>query len=542
MEKRVLLAIVLSFMVLILWSYLFPPQRQSDQSAIKAPEPHEETTKSKEPSRQEEKTIPDTKERRISLPQKEIHIETPLYKMTLSTEGTTITQFLLKRYYKDLEKKEMVDIAKVQSEQLPHLTWVMKGLRDESVEVECSNETISLSESSKPGQLTIQYKTSLGEKVYHKFTFYPDSYKIDVETSLGSRDKTEGSISNVILNINGHQISSKSYELYSGFSAYLDKSFKHLELSNKNPSEQLKGSLKYLALETTYFVTSLILPEDFRGKVTVSQGAQKDLFAEANILDKTNEQKEVMQRYALYLGPKELEQLKKVGDHLDELVDFGWTNFIAKPLLYGMKFCNDYVRNYGISIIILTIFVKIIFWPLSNKSYKSMKEMQKIQPLLMKIREKYKDNKEQMNKELMQLYRTYKINPMSGCLPIIVQIPVFFALYKVLSASIELRHAPFMLWIKDLSAPDRLFNFSFSIPLMDPPYGIPVLTLLMGASMFIQQKMSPPPGDPTQAKVMLLLPLIFTFMFINFPSGLVLYWFVNNILSIAQQYYIQKKL
>ena len=145
-----------------------------------------------------------------------------------------------------------------------------------------------------------------------------------------------------------------------------------------------------------------------------------------------------------------------------------------------------------------------------------------------------------MNTEMMNLYKTYKVNPMSGCLPMLIQLPVFFALFRLLGSSIELRHAPFMLWINDLSAPDRLFNFPFAIPFMAPPHGIPVLTLLMGASMFIQQKMTPTPGDPAQAKMMMFMPIIFTFMFINFPSGLVLYWLVNNILSIGQQYRILK--
>jgi YidC/Oxa1 family membrane protein insertase len=169
-----------------------------------------------------------------------------------------------------------------------------------------------------------------------------------------------------------------------------------------------------------------------------------------------------------------------------------------------------------------------------------MKEMQKIQPLMAKIRDRYKDDREQMQREMMNLYKTYKVNPMGGCLPMLIQIPVFFALYKILSIAIELRQAPFMLWITDLSTPDRLFHFPFSIPFMSAPAGIPVLTLLMGASMFLQQKMSPPPGDPAQAKMMMFLPIIFTVMFINFPSGLVLYWLVNNVISIGQQYRIKK--
>jgi YidC/Oxa1 family membrane protein insertase len=170
-----------------------------------------------------------------------------------------------------------------------------------------------------------------------------------------------------------------------------------------------------------------------------------------------------------------------------------------------------------------------------------MNAMKRLQPLMTEIREKYKNDKKQMNQELMGLYKTYKINPMGGCLPMVLQIPVFFALYRMLYQAIELRHAPFLLWITDLSAPDRLFHFSFSIPFMQPPFGIPVLTLIMGATMLLQQKMSPPPGDPTQAKMMMLMPIVFTFIFINFSAGLVLYWLVNNVLSIAQQYYIQKK-
>ena len=199
------------------------------------------------------------------------------------------------------------------------------------------------------------------------------------------------------------------------------------------------------------------------------------------------------------------------------------------------------IPNYGIAIIILTLITKVILFPLGNKSYKSMNDMKRMQPLMTEIREKHKDDKKKMNEETMALYRTYKINPVGGCLPMVVQLPVFFALYRMLYQAIELRHAPFFGWINDLSAPDRLFEFGFSVPFMEPPHGIPVLTIVMGATMFLQQKMSPPPGDPTQAKLMMFMPLIFTVIFINFSAGLVLYWLINNVFSIAQQYYIQKK-
>jgi len=242
--------------------------------------------------------------------------------------------------------------------------------------------------------------------------------------------------------------------------------------------------------------------------------------------------------YMIFYGPKDLKILEPLGHNLAQAVDFGWFDVIAKPFLIAMNLIYDFIGNYGIAIIIITLITKLIFWPLTRKSYKSMKEMQKLQPHVKRIREKFKDDKQRMNQEIMQLYKTYKVNPAGGCLPMLVQIPVFIAFYKVLGNAIELRHAPFMLWINDLSAPDRL-------PIgMDIPYvgnGLPILTLLMGASMFLQQKMTPTTGDPTQAKMMMLMPIVFTVIFINFSSGLVLYWLVSNILSIAQQYYVAKK-
>ena len=242
------------------------------------------------------------------------------------------------------------------------------------------------------------------------------------------------------------------------------------------------------------------------------------------------------------MGPKSVSLLKTYDTQLDRAVYFGKLDFLAKPCLWFMNFIYRYIPNYGVAIILLTIVSRGIFWPLAKKSYKSMGEMRRLQPLMQEIREKYKDDKTRMNQEMMGLYRTYKVNPMGGCLPMLIQLPVFFALYKMLYSAIELRHAPFFGWINDLSAPDRLFHFGFSIPFMHPPYGIPVLTLVMGATMLIQQKMSPQAGDPTQAKMMMLMPLVFTFIFINFSSGLVLYWLVSNLFSIAQQYYTQKQM
>jgi len=234
-----------------------------------------------------------------------------------------------------------------------------------------------------------------------------------------------------------------------------------------------------------------------------------------------------------YLGPREKNALEAAPDDLVQALHYGWFDIIAKPLIYVLNFFYEYVHNYGIAIILLTICIKLIFWPLSQKSYKSMQQMKKLQPMMVKLREKHKDDRQKMNEEMMQLYKTYKVNPLGGCLPIAVQIPVFISLYQALMGAIELRHAPFIthvpftdiVWLADLSA-------------KDPYYVTPII---MGATMFLQQKLTPAPGDPMQAKIMLFLPIIFTFLFLSFPSGLVLYWLVNNVLSIAQQWWVMRK-
>ncbi|MCP4668826.1 MAG: membrane protein insertase YidC, partial [Deltaproteobacteria bacterium] len=333
----------------------------------------------------------------------------------------------------------------------------------------------------------------------------------------------------------------KGYYSFVGLAILVNDELEELDIEEPSESDAYKGRVEWMAYEDEYFI-SAIIPEategSFRGRLAPS-GMLSGRYVSPPV--SLGALAQISSRYTLYFGPRDLAVLKGLEKNLDRAVNFGWTDIIARPLLYLLRFFNQYIHNYGVSIILLTILIKILFWPLTHKSYKSMKEMQKLQPRMAKLREKYKDNKQQLNKEMMALYKTYKVNPMGGCLPMVIQIPVFFALFRLLGSAIELRHAPFTLWIKDLSAPDRLFNFPFTIPLMEPPYGIPVLTLLMGASMFIQQKMTPTPGDPTQAKIMMFLPVIFTFLFINFPSGLVLYWLVNNILSIGQQYRIHRR-
>jgi YidC/Oxa1 family membrane protein insertase len=231
----------------------------------------------------------------------------------------------------------------------------------------------------------------------------------------------------------------------------------------------------------------------------------------------------------LYFGPKDLGALKAAGPTLDRAVDFGLFWFVAVPLHWCLLALHALTGNYGVDIILVSTLIKVLFIPLTAKSMESMRAMQRLQPEMAKIRERFKDDAQRLQKETMELYRRHHVNPLSGCLPMLLQIPFFVGLYNTLLNAIELRHAPFVLWITDLSSPERLTVAGV---------GIPMLGIAMGASMLVQQWMAPAAGDPAQRRMMMIMPVLFTFMFINFPSGLVLYWLVNNLLTIAQQYFV----
>jgi YidC/Oxa1 family membrane protein insertase len=259
--------------------------------------------------------------------------------------------------------------------------------------------------------------------------------------------------------------------------------------------------------------------------------------------------------HRIFAGAKEVDLLRRYGEELkveklDWAIDFGWFWFFTKPFLFALKWIYGHVGNFGIAILILTIIVKILFFPLANKSYKSMSQMKKLSPEIQRIRERYAQDKAMMNQEMMKLYKKERINPAAGCLPILLQIPVFFALYKVLFVAIEMRHAPFFGWIRDLSAPDptSILNLFGLLPWPTPDpssllhfISIGIWPLIMGATMWLQHRLNPAPPDPIQAKVFAWMPVIFTVMLASFPAGLVIYWAWNNVLSIGQQWLIMKK-
>jgi YidC/Oxa1 family membrane protein insertase len=291
----------------------------------------------------------------------------------------------------------------------------------------------------------------------------------------------------------------------------------------------------WIGIIQRYFAASWILPEDI-AREFYTKKISDNMYSVGVItkLPEISEGQTIVFETFLFAGPQTKDDLNQAAPGMNYVVDYGILHFIAAPLFSVLTGIYKMVSNWGISIILLTILIKLVFYPLSAASYRSMGQMRELAPRLQSMKEKFGDDKQKMQQAMMELYKTEKINPLGGCLPILVQIPVFIALYWVLLGSVELRGASFM-WLSDLSKPDTLFGNLWFLP-------IGPLPILMAASMFLQTKLNPKPVDPMQARLMLMMPIIFSFFFFFFPAGLVLYWLVNNVLSMAQQWYINKKI
>jgi YidC/Oxa1 family membrane protein insertase len=548
-QMRLLLAIGLSFLVLFVWSMFFvdnqaptdtqqavPTGNTIDQAGTEiAPTPEKSAISQLETDELKTSQVSEN-------PSREITVETPFYTVSLTAKGACFNSYILKNYREtvdaDSANKQLIPRSFKNGEILLSLSGQsLKGLNEAVFSVSESADRLVIEDAKQ--SLTFSWVAEDGTILTKTYTFDPFSYLIDLKIIM--KNASDRVLKDqLILSVRKPIEENKGYG-FVGPSALIDDKLEQIKTKKIEDKDEYKGKIKWISVEDRYFLSSIIPSSEVNSRIKL---VADDQIVENQLVNPVFElspgtQKEF--QFFVFMGPKSMELLDSLGYDLGKALNFGFFNLIAKPCLWFMNKIHSVVPNYGIAIIILTIFTKVLLWPLGNKSYKSMSEMKKLQPLMTEIREKYKGDKQKMNQELMALYRTYKVNPMGGCLPMVLQIPVFFALYRMLYQAIELRHAPFFLWINDLSAPDRLFNFGFSIPFMEPPYGIPVLTIIMGATMLLQQKMSPPPGDPTQAKMMMLMPVVFTFIFINFSSGLVLYWLVNNVLSISQQYYVQKK-
>ena len=551
-QSRLLIAIVLSLAIFLAWQFIFAPdeaeRRQAkeveapaveEKQAVKDTEkPYKEAVET--PAHVEQSTVEETPLQIAAT----VTVDTPLYQAKISENGAVFYSFLLKNYREKVQKDAPFKQILTGDETvgIGRLGFSGKSIAGLDKAVFTANlATGQLDVNDSPRNLTFSWRSQDGIVIEKTYKFAPDTYAIGMEVII-KNSSGRGIQDRLFVSLNAKAPGDKRMYAFEGPSALINDELKEIKTKKLKDQNTFEGKIKWVALQSRYFMSGLIPDQIEEASLHLALKSDKFVAARYRQPEKAIQAgTQYTYNYQLFMGPKRIEELKNVGNDLNKVVDFGWFDILAKPCLWLMNLFYSVIPNYGVAIIVLTLLVKILLWPLGQKSYKSMSEMKKIQPLMKEIREKYKDDKQRMNQEVMGLYRTYKINPLGGCLPMVVQLPVFFALYRMLYEAIELRHAPFFLWIDDLAAPDRLFRFDFSIPFMEPPYGIPVLTIVMGASMLLQQKMSPPMGDATQAKMMMFMPIIFTFIFINFSSGLVLYWLVNNILSIAQQYYTQKK-
>ena len=394
-------------------------------------------------------------------------------------------------------------------------------------------DNYELGDQSDKLQVVLKANDSNGVKVLKIITFHRDSYVVDItyqiENDTSMPIKSSAYFQFIRDDVNPAGVS-KMVPTFTGVAVYTDKDkFQKVSFSDidkgkvKYPSESNNG---WIGILQHYFVSAWI-PEENSKREFYTRKLKNGLYSAGVILPfpvVAPGQKEQL-TVPFYAGPAE-SQLNAIAPGLGLTVDYGWLTVVATPIFWTLSFIHGLVNNWGVAIIILTLLIKILFFPLSAASYRSMAKMRMVAPKLEKIKQQYANDREQLNRAMMDLYKTEKINPLGGCLPVVIQIPVFISLYWSILASVEMRYAPFFGWITDLSAPD-------------PYYVLPVL---MGISMLLQSRLNPAPPDPMQAKLMKIMPVAFSVMFFFFPAGLVLYSIVNNGLSIAQQWYITRKI
>lgn len=508
MEKRTLIAIVLSILVLLLFQYVYrpdfkPPQDNKtiilDNSNAKPSDLKDEATLESGLVRQDTYEIK---------PTDLINIENDYLLITFNKKTGNINEIAIKKYENKVDKSVSFKTAYGDYFKL----YNIGKPSDYKVEKKTDTTTIDFIFSSNEFILNRVYtvkKSSLLINIKETFVNISNNsisfdYFASAGPGLGSGFDESKYIFNGPLIYNNRKIIKKKAEDVKK-DIIVDKPF-------------------WFGYTSKYFLAAIV--DTGIGSSSIkSFGESANVIGFKKYLIHSNEK--IVHNFDIYTGPKEYNLLKSMGSGLEKSIDFGMFFFLAIPFLQCLIFFDRIFDNYGIAIIILTMILKFITLPLNSMSMKSMKKMQKVQPEILKIREKFKGEPQKMNAAVMELYKKNKVNPVSGCLPMLIQIPIFIALYRMLLVSIELKNSPFFGWISDLS-------------LKDPYYVSPIL---MGISMFVQQRMTPSTAvDPMQQKIFMLMPVIFTFLFINFPSGLVLYWLVNNILTIAHQFYLNKKL
>ena len=442
-------------------------------------------------------------------PFRDIVVDTPEYKAIFSERGGRLISLTLKKYLAQKvrsvdpdEPQQLVPQAPGQIEQSLALRLLTEGadfVELAGLRLTADKVAVTVPEGGS-GELVMRGRTAKGLVIERRLAFKAGDYLIGQKVTL--INETEGAYGGRL----GQTLASGPffggrrgrYDSVAGFIGGDDFSATPEKAPSKLPREGEVARADWLGYMSQYFLTAMVLsggddalqnPSRLRLQGFDKFGGQVQLMAAWPLQLEPGGR--AVYDFGVYFGPKETDDLARAGFNLGRSIDLGWFWFLAKPMAWLLRAFYSIVGNYGVAIIIVTVLIKIALWPLTAKSYKSMKQMQKIQPLLVALRQRHKDDREAMNKEMMQLYKTYKINPMGGCLPMLLQIPFFIAFYRVLDYALELRGAPFVLWISDLSAPDRLFDLGVKIPFLEPPTGIPVLTIIMTVSMIWQQKLTP---------------------------------------------------
>lgn len=539
-SKNLVLAIVLCLAILFGWGRLAEymgwvqkpdpavvaqQQEAARQEAVKAEQRKEEAAQAA--------TLPVF----TPAPGRDLTVDSPLYEAVFYTGGGPLRSFKLKKFQTGLAPDSpLVNMVDERTAAVAPLGLVINSQPSWSTgqwSLDGGEQGVKLNAGQEGSLRLVGMVDNL--RVVRELTFNADSYLIKEKIRLINAGEQPRSVrvgytvASDASNAAGGRYDSMRVAWDNDGSLSEESSGKTLE----STGVQATGKIYWAGAMSTYFLAA-VLPGEIND-VTVKGLLQKTVYRtaveEPESMLAPGQEKTLTVSY--WLGPKERAQLTAVSEQLAKSIDLGMFSIIAKGLLWLLEFFHKYVNNWGVAIILLTVVIKAVFWPLTAKSYASMEKMKKLQPMMTAIREKHKDNKELMNKEVMALYKTYGVNPASGCVPILIQLPVFFGLYQALLTSIELRHAPFItylpftdkLWLADLSAKDPFY----------------ITPIIMGLTMFLQQRMSPPATDPTQQKIMMFLPLIFTVLFLGFPAGLVIYWLVNNILSIFQQWLMMRK-
>lgn len=465
-----------------------------------------------------------------------IHVVTDTLDVIIDTRGGDIRQADLLKYPIASDKPD--EPFRLMKDSLPNLFVAQSGLlsNNNAPDHYASFKAEKSSFELQPGQdalrIPLTWQDDTGIKVTKTIIFHRGQYVIDVEQKVENGSATEWQgrqyrqLQRSRPDGSGESMFIHTYTggvIYSEEEHYEKITFD--DMKDANLSRDIDGG--WAAMIQHYFLGAIIPPKDETNHFyTKSAGDDRFIIGLVSPSKTVNSGQTDTFTTRLYVGPKDQAVLEEMGDNLDLTVDYGILSVIAKPMFWTMSWFHNLFGNWGWAILMVTLIIKAIFYPLSAASYRSMANMRKFAPKMQQLKERYGDDRQKMSQAMMELYKKEKINPLGGCLPMIVQIPVFISLYWVLLESVEMRQAPFIFWITDLS-------------IKDPFY---VLPLLMGISMFVQQKLNPAPPDPVQAKVMMALPVIFTLFFAFFPAGLVLYWFANSALSVAQQWYITAKI